>query len=165
MKKFGYGVPARQKGMTLVEFAIIGAVAMMLIFAVLEIARAFFVAGALSEATRRGARMAVVCPINDPAIAQVATFNAPGAGNTSPIIRDLDTSDFVLEYLNSAGTVLDSPATVEFRDIRYIQLRVVNFEHELLIPYANITFTMPEFSTRLPRESLGVPRSGEITPC
>jgi len=131
----------------------------MLIFAVLEFARAFFVANALTEATRRGARMAIVCPINDPAIAQVATFNAPGAGNNSPIIRDLDTSDFVLEYLDRAGTVLGNPAD-NFVAIRYIQLRVVNFEHELLIPYANITITMPEFSTRLPRESLGVPRSG-----
>jgi len=162
--KFRYGVPTRQKGMTLVEFAIIGAVAMILIFAVLEVARAFFVASALTEATRRGARMAIVCPINDPAIAQVATFNAPGAGNTSPIINNLDTSDFVLEYLDRAGNVLGNPAD-NFAAIRHIQLRVVNFEHELLIPYANITFTMPEFSTRLPRESLGVPRSGAITPC
>ena len=162
--KFAHGVPVRQKGMTLVEFAIVGAVAIMLIFAVLEFARAFFVANALTEATRRGARMAIVCPINDPAIAQVATFNAPGAGNNSPIVGDLDTSDFVLEYLDRAGNVLGNPAD-NFGAIRYIQLRVVNFEHELLIPYANITFTMPEFSTRLPRESLGVPRSGAITPC
>jgi hypothetical protein len=162
--KIRHGVPARQKGMTLVEFAIIGAVALMMIFAVLEIARAFFVANALTEATRRGARMAVVCPINDPAIAQVATFNVPGGGNTSPIVRYLDTSDFVLEYLGRAGNVISSPAD-NFLAIRYVQLRVVNFEHELLIPYANITFTMPEFSTRLPRESLGVPRSGVITPC
>ena len=162
--KFRFGAPARQKGMTLVEFAIIGAVAMMLIFAVLEVARAFFVAGALSEATRRGARMAAVCDINDPAIAQVATFNAAGGGNTSPIVKDLDTSDFVVEYLGRIGNVLGSPRD-NFMAIRYVQVRVVNFEHELLIPYANITITMPEFSTRLPRESLGVPRTGVITPC
>lgn len=162
--KSRYGIRNRQKGIALVEFAIVGAIALMMIFAVLEIARAMFVANALTEATRRGARMAAVCPINDPAIAQVATFNAPGAGNTSPIIRYLDTSDFVLEYLDRAGNVVGSPAA-NFMAIRYIQLRVVNFEHELLIPFANITFTMPEFSTRLPRESLGVPRSGEITPC
>jgi Flp pilus assembly protein TadG len=160
-----HGIPARQKGLALVEFAIIGAVALMMIFAVVEIARAIFVANALTEATRRGARMAVVCPINDPAIAQVATFNAPGGGNTSPIVSYLDTSDFVLEYLDRAGNVLDSPRD-NFLAIRYIQLRVVDFEHELLIPFANFTFTMPEFSTRLPRESLGVPRSGEDeTPC
>ena len=162
--KFRYGIPGRQKGITLVEFAIVGAVAIMMIFAVLEMARAIFVANALTEATRRGARMATVCPINDPAIAQVATFNAPGAGNASPIVNDLDISDFVVEYLGRTGNVLGNPAD-NFAAIRYVQLRVVNFQHELLIPFANITFTMPEFSTRLPRESLGVPRSGAITPC
>lgn len=162
--KSRHGNPTRQKGIALVEFAIVGAIAMLMIFAVLEISRAIFVANALTEATRRGARMAAVCPINDPAIAQVATFNAPGAGNTSPIVKDLDTSDFVLDYLDRAGNVIVSPAD-NFMAIHYIQLRVVNFEHELLIPFANVTFTMPEFSTRLPRESLGVPRSGVITPC
>lgn len=162
-----YGNSVRQKGMALVEFAIVGSLALLLVFAVLEIARAVFVANALTEATRRGARVAAVCDLNDPAIAQVATFNAPGAGNTSPIVKGLDTTDFVLEYLDRAGNVLNTPADPinGFPKIRYIQVRVVNFQHELLIPFANVTFTMPEFATRLPRESLGVPRSGEITPC
>ncbi len=158
--------PGKQRGMAVVEFAIVGAVAIMMIFAVLEIARAVFVANALTEATRRGARMAVVCPINDPAIAQVATFNAPGAGNSSPIVYQLDTTDFVLEYLNLKGEVIPNPgAAANFPLIRYIQVRVVNFQHQLLIPFASATFTMPEFRTTLPRESLGIPRSGAITPC
>lgn len=159
-----YGHRSRQQGVALVEFAIVGALAILMVFAVLEIARAIFVANALTEATRRGARMAAVCPINDPAIAQVATFNAPGAGNTSPIVKHLDTTDFVVEYLDRAGTVVGDPV-VSFNLIRHIQVRVTNFEHELLIPFANVTFMMPEFATRLPRESLGVPRSGVITPC
>jgi hypothetical protein len=165
--KFRYGIPTRQKGVALVEFAIVGGVALLMIFAVLEISRAVFVANALTEATRRGARMAAVCWINDPAIAQVATFNAPGAGNISPIVKYLDTTDFVLEYLDRAGNVVSTPADPinGFPRIRYIQVRVVNFQHELLIPFANVTFTMPEFSTRLPRESLGVPRSGDRKPC
>lgn len=154
----------RQRGISLVEFAIVAALALMMLFAVLEIARAIFVANALTEATRRGARVAAVCPLNDPAIAEVATFNAPGGGTASPIVKYLDTSDFVLEYLDQTGTVIGDPAG-NFERIRYVQIRVTNFEHELLIPFANFTFTMPEFSTRLPRESLGVPRSGVITPC
>jgi Flp pilus assembly protein TadG len=157
-------LPRRQKGLALVEFAIVGALAITMILAVLEFSRAIFVANALNEATRRGARVAAVCWINDPAIAQVATFNAPGAGNTSPIIKGLDTTDFTLEYLGASGNVLEDPAA-NFELIRYVQIRVVNFQHTLLIPNANFTFTMPEFSTRLPRESLGVPRSGDITPC
>lgn len=154
----------RQRGVALVEFAIVAAIALLMLFAVLEIARAIFVANALTEATRRGARVAAVCPLNDPAIAQVATFNAPGAGNVSPIVNHLDTTDFVLEYLDRTGTVIPDP-NGNFHQIRYVQIRVTNFEHELLIPFANVTFTMPEFATRLPRESLGVPRSGVITPC
>ena len=156
--------PGKQSGIALVEFAIVGAFAIMMIFTVLEIARAIFVANALTEATRRGARMAAVCPINDPAIAQVATFNAPGAGNTSPLVNQLDTTDFVLEYLDRGGAVIGDPGG-NFNLIRYVQVRVVNFEHELLIPFAQATFTMPEFTTTLPRESLGVPRDGAITPC
>jgi len=162
--KFRYGIPSRQKGIALVEFAIVGALVLLMIFAVLEISRAIFVANALTEATRRGARVAAVCPIDDPAIAQVATFNAPGGGNNSPIIRNLDTTDFVLEYLGRTGNIIASPAD-NFYAIRYVQLRVVNFQHVVLIPFVNVTVTMPEFSTRLPRESLGVPRSGVITPC
>lgn len=159
-----FGNLRRQRGVALVEFAIVAAIALLMLFAVLEIARAIFVANALTEATRRGARVAAVCPINDPAIAQVATFNAPGAGNSSPIVKYLDTTDFVLEYLDRAGTVIPDPDG-NFQQIRYVQIRVTNFEHELLIPFANVAFTMPEFATRLPRESLGVPRSGVITPC
>ena len=156
--------PGKQRGAALVEFAIVGALAIMMIFAVLELARVVFVANALTEATRRGARVAAVCPINDPAIAQVATFNAPGAGNTSPIVNQLDTTDFVVEYLDSGGAVIGDPVG-NFNLIRYVQLRVVDFQHVLLIPFAQATFTMPEFTTTLPRESLGVPRDGVITPC
>lgn len=154
----------QQSGLATVEFAIIGAVALMLVFAVIEIARAIFVVNALTEATRRGARVAVVCPINDPAIAEVSIFNSPGGGSASPVIKGLDTSDIKLSYLDLGGAVIEDPVT-DFVRIRYIQVGVVDFQHELLIPFANFTFTMPELTTTLPRESLGVPRSGEITPC
>jgi Flp pilus assembly protein TadG len=155
---------SRQRGLAVVEFAIVGALTLTLIFGILEIGRAIFVANALTEATRRGARMAVVCPIDDPAIAEVATFNAPGGGATSPIVRGLDTSDFTLEYLDRNGAALADPSA-NFGQISYVQLRVINFDHELLIPFANYTFTMPQFVTTLPRESLGIPREGVITPC
>ncbi len=148
----------------MVEFAIVGALTLTMIFGILEIGRAIFVANALTEATRRGARMAAVCPIDDPAIAEVATFNVPGGGATSPIVSGLDTSDFTLEYLDRNGAVLADPNT-NFGLIGYVRLRVVNFNHELLIPFANYTFTMPQFVTTLPRESLGIPREGVITPC
>ena len=73
----------KQTGLSTVEFALVAAVLFTMMFGVIEIARAFFVSSALDEATRRGARMAAVCPVNDPAIFQAAAFN-----NTLILISD-----------------------------------------------------------------------------
>ncbi len=151
----------RQYGLATVEFAIVAFVLFMLIFGVIEFGRGFFVVAALDEATRRGARMAVVCPINDPAIFQAAAFN-----NT--LIPDLDASDISVEYLDSSGALVATPAVAaSFRLIRYVRVRVVGYQHQMLIPLitALAPFFMPEFATVLPRESLGIPRTGIITPC
>ena len=64
----------RQHGTTTVEVAIIGVVVMVVLFGVIEIARVFFVFNALNEATRRGARVAAVCQLNDPAIAEILSL-------------------------------------------------------------------------------------------
>jgi len=151
----------QQRGLSTVEFALVALILFMLIFGVIEIGRAFFVAATLDEAARRGARMAVVCPINDPAIAQTASFN-------STVIPDLDASDIVIEYLNSTGGIVGNPADpAGFRLIRFVRVRVVGYQHQMLIPLvtALTQFTMPEYATVLPRESLGVPRVGAITAC
>jgi hypothetical protein len=151
----------RQRGLSIVEFAIVAAVLFMLIFAVIEVSRAFFVAATLDEATRRGARMAVVCPINDPAISQAAAFD-------NSVIPDLDASDFSVEYLTLGGAVVGNPADPDgFRLIRFVRVSAVGYQHQMLIPFATalLPFTMPGFQTVLPRESLGIPRTGVITPC
>lgn len=151
----------RQHGLSTVEFALVAAVLFVLIFAVIEVGRAFFVAAALDEASRRGARMAVVCPINDPAIFQEAAFD-----NT--VIPDLDASDISVEYLDGNGAIVGNPADpAGFRLIRYVRVRVVGYQHQMLIPFATAlaSFFMPEFAAVLPRESLGIPRTGAITPC
>ena len=154
----------RQSGVTTVEFAIIGAVAMMLLFGVIEVGRAMFVLNALGETTRRAARVAVVCPINDPAIAEVATFNAPGSGTGSRVIGNFSPTNLAVEYLRQNGAVLADPVT-DFSAIRFVRARIVNYQHQMLIPFGDYIFTTPDFATTLRRESLGVPRSGTITPC
>ena len=151
----------RQHGLSTVEFAIVAAVLFMLIFAVIEVGRAYFVASALDEAARRGARMAAVCPINDPAIAQAAAFE-------SALVYGLDPSDIAVEYLDVDGALIINPADpANFRLIRYVRVKVVGFQHQMFIPLVSplTQFTMAEYATVLPRESLGVPRVGAITPC
>jgi len=151
----------RQRGLSVVEFAIVASVLFILIFSVIEVSRAFFVASALDEATRRGARMAVVCPVNDPAIAQAAAFD-------NSVIPDLDTTDIVVQYLDNNNGVVGNPGDPNgFRQIRFVRVSVVNYGHQMFIPFATALapFTMPSFATVLPRESLGIPRAGAITAC
>lgn len=153
----------RQQGTTTVEFAIIGAAMLLVLFGVIEVARAMFVLNALGEATRRAARMAAVCPINDAAIRQVGLFNPPGStGNT--IVGGLSEANFAVEYLDRNGGVVTDPAG-NFTQIHFVRTRIVNFQHQMLIPFATYIFTTPEFATTLRRESLGVPRDGVIQPC
>jgi TadE-like protein len=144
-----------QKGTTTVEFAIVGAVLITIIFAVIEFGRTLFTFSVLNEGTRRGARVAAVCPLNDPAIAQETAFvTLPG----------LTTQNVTVEYLNQGGGVIANPAG-NFGAIEYVRVRIVNFQYQMWIPFLNLAFTAPEFAATLPRESLGVPREGVINPC
>ncbi len=152
--KFGF-----HRGTTTVEFAIVGSLAIILILAVIEFGRSFFVLSVLGEATRRGARVAAVCPVNDPAIAQTTIFNVPGE-----LFDGLDASNVTVEYLDQAGGVIGDP-NGNFGDIRYVRVRIVGFQHRMIVPYTVVSFATPEFPATLPRESLGIPRQGAITPC
>ena len=68
----------RQRGITTVEFAIVGLLLFTMIFGVIEVARGYYVYTMLGDVARRGARLAAVCPVNDPAVSQMAVYNASG---------------------------------------------------------------------------------------
>ena len=148
-----------QRGTTTVEFAIVGLVAITILLALIEFSRLVFVLGALHEASRRGVRMAAVCPINDPAIAQSAIFNAPGDGAPSSTVRGLTTANVVVEYLSAAGVVVASPAA-NFGQIAYVRVRIAGLQHRLMVPLLDVPFTLPAYPMTLPRENLGIPRVG-----
>ncbi len=150
------------------EFAIVAAVLFVMIFGVFEVARAYFVYSMLDEVTRRGTRLAAVCPINDPAIAQMAVFNASGDGTESALVKDLMPAHVVIDYLDRDAAVVTNPTeTSGYARIHYVRARVVGFQHSFTVPFVSglATITMPELESILPRESLGVPREGAITAC
>lgn len=163
----------RMGGVYVVEFAIIGLLLFTLLFGVLEMGRLYFTVNTLDEVVRRGARLAAVCDISDPVILRRAIFNAADDAGASSLIGSLETADLTLVYLDENGAVVPSPGDLVnatgFSAIRYVQLRVENFPHQLLIPGFGGVFTLPAFRSTIPRESLGrhaeegvVP---EITPC
>lgn len=147
---------AAERGVTTVEFAIVGLLAMIVLFALIEVARAFFVVNALEEATRRGARVAAVCQIGDAAIEQIASFTRSGGG----LVGSLGPEHFDVQYLNRDGVPIDPTA----EPARYVRVSVDGFMYQMLIPPLWPSFEMPPFRATLPVESLGVWRDG-LSPC
>lgn len=152
-----------QQGTAAVEFAIIGAVFFLVLFAVIEFGRLLYVWESLNEAARRGARIATVCPVNHDAIKRITVFNDPITDGASAILDGLTTDDVTVEYLNEQGLALADPEDTEWCDIRYVRTRITGYQHNLLIPLFEFlpdsyqaVLNGPEFSTTLPRESLGV---------
>lgn len=158
----------RQTGLATVEFAIVANLVLVMILGAFEVSRGYFVYATLEEVTRRGARLAAVCPINDPAIRQLAVFNDSGDNSSSPFIPDLAPGNLAVDYLDENNAAVGNPADpAEFARIRYVRVRLVGFQHQFVVPFVSglTALAMPEFSSVLPRESLGVPREGAITPC
>ena len=155
-----------QSGLATVEFAIVGATFFLVLFGVLEFGRALFVWNTLNEVTRRGARVATVCPVNHSAIKHVAVFDAPGGTGESPFLYGLTMDNVTVEYLDTGANVIGDPQT-NFGNIRYVRVRVTSYQHTLLVPFlgADATVTTPDFAATLPRESLGIPREGETPFC
>lgn len=144
----------RQKGMATVEFAIV-AVAFFLIFlGSIEVARALFVWNTIGEATRRGARTAVVCPANHSGIAEVAVFERPLGG---AVLNGLTTGHVNVAYLNAAGGPAAGPIDTEF-----VSVSIAGYVHSFLLPSLipglpiRTAWELPPFTTTLPVESMGL---------
>jgi Flp pilus assembly protein TadG len=144
-----------QRGTTSVEFAIIAVLLLTLILAVIEFGRAWFTLSVLNESTRRAARLAAVCPINSPAIANAATFaGLPGFSATN----------VQLTYLNQVGAPVASPGT-NTTAIRYVRVNVTGYSFDLTIPFISPTITAPAFAVTVLRESLGADGAGGTLGC
>lgn len=146
---------AEQKGTTTVEFAIIGTLFFIILFGIAELGRALYVWNGLADITRRAARIAAVCPPNDPDITRVAIYNAVSDGSDSSVINGLNPADVKLRYLNSTMTPEPDPGATGFSNVEYVEASISGYTHQLLIPTLNMSFTPPDFATTVPAESLG----------
>jgi hypothetical protein len=143
-----------ERGITTVEFAIIGVLLFMLLFGVIEFGRLLSTLTALGESTRRAARLATVCPVNDPGITNTGQFaNLPG----------FTSANLQVQYLKDDGTVLTSPAGADYGSIQYVRVQVTGYFISLAIPLINPSIAAPGFPVTLPREALGVTRTTTYT--
>ncbi|QYJ96287.1 pilus assembly protein [Shewanella alkalitolerans] len=133
----------RVKGIYTVEFAIVAAVFFLLLFAAIEVGRLLYTYSVLQEASRRAARLAVVCqPTTN--IDSLALFNG------RDLVPNLTADNLDISFLLGNG---DSATGA---DIEFVKAEIKNYRHDLWIPGLHLSLNSPVFTTTLPRESLGV---------
>jgi len=145
----------KQQGVYTIEFAIVGAVFFLLLFAVLEVGRLFFVWNVLTEASRRGARLATVCYFDHGAVSAFAPMREAALFNKVPMAPNLSIANLKISYLQ-----LDGSPVGDIDEIKLVRAEIINYQHQLIIPGLFMTLNSPSFATTLPRESLGATRKG-----
>ncbi len=152
----------KQKGINIVEFAIVSLLFFTLLFSIIEFSRFMFIINTLGEASRRGARIAAVCPINTATrtqIQNVIRFSSTPASVTTGNILNINNSDITISYLQADFTPvspLSDPATdPQYNTVAFVQVSINIGIQTLAIPASIQTIFPPSVTTTLPRESLG----------
>lgn len=154
----------REHGLASIEFAMVGLVFFVVLFGIFEVSRVLFTWNTLSEATRRGARQAVICPVNHAGITQAALFNNNNNVQNS-ILANMSPNHFKVDYLDQAGDLIAAPDS-DYLSIRFVRVAIrPGIRFPLLIPALDKVLTLPEFATTLPVESMGVSRDDDTPQC
>lgn len=127
-----------QRGVAAVEFAIVGALFFMLLLGAMEMARLLWTWNAAGEATRLGARLAVVCDKDDPIIKT----------RMRQMLAALDNSHITIDYLNP-GQPLNSCTASTCKSVR---VTLAGYTHQPIIPFVALSVPIPPFQTTLPKE-------------
>jgi Flp pilus assembly protein TadG len=130
----------RQKGVAALEFALVATVFFTLLIGVMEMGRMLFYWNTAAEATRMGARVAVVCDINS------------SQSTSNPVVRDMQQLLPILQPANI--TVTYAPAGCDATSCTSVTVAIANVAVNTMVPFVPFNLTMPPFSTTLPRESL-----------
>src|SRR5512137_2661100 len=137
----------RQRGQALVEMALIIVVFLFLFIGIIEFGRAMYTYSAIVQATRAGARSAVVNVRNESdtanrdRAANVVVYGDPDVSSGTPVLAGLPqarTEVHVVAIETSNGLPISQKVTV----------RVENFQFHFVLPI-EYTITIPAFETSL----------------
>jgi Flp pilus assembly protein TadG len=142
-----------EKGQTLVEFALVTLVFFVLVFGITEFGRALWTWNTIVQATRAGARYAVVeTPTSDDMqIKKVVAYNDPNANSSStPVVPGLTETNVSVRYLTNGGSPASNKNTADL-----IAVSVTGYQFSFLVPLFGTQIPLPSFTTKLPLEGLG----------
>lgn len=123
----------RPRGVAAVEFALISGVFFTALLGVMEMGRMLWIWNAAVEATRLGARMAVVCDIGDVDIKTRMTQRVPN-------------------LLPSQISVTYQPNSCTSATCKSVNVALSGYVHQTIIPFVPLSVTLPPFSTTLRKE-------------
>lgn len=151
---------SRQQGVTTVEFAIVGTVVFLVLFAVMEVGRLMYTWGVLNEASRRAARLATVCrvqEVQDGTVANAVVNQLAGA------LPGFTPGDLKFEYFDGTSDIaLSKPESDDFDKIRYVRSQIDTYQYQMILPLTiDLSMLAPDFSSTLRAESLGKTRQGD----
>jgi Flp pilus assembly protein TadG len=139
------GARARQHGAAAVEFALIASLFFTLLLGIMEMGRVLFYWNTVTEVTRLGARLAVVCDMND---ADIEKRMAK-----------------LLPQVKGHVTVSYLPTSCNVNTCQQVMVSVSpGVAIPTYIPFVPTSLKLPAFQTTLPRESMQSTFNGTANP-
>ena len=132
------GLRDAQRGVAAVEFAIVASLFFTLLIGIAEMGRLLWTWNAAAEATHLGARLAVVCSMNDSHI-------KTRMRDMLPALSDANIS---IAYLNPPNP----PNSCTTANCKEVSVSLAGYIHQTIIPFVPLSVTLPPFRTTLPRE-------------
>lgn len=124
----------RQAGAAIVEFALVAMIFITLLIGVMEFGRWLFTLNAANEATRLGARLAVVCSIADAGFIK---------NRMHVMVSSVPVANMVIDYV---------PTGCDAGTCKTVTVRLNGATFTPLIPLMGAAVPIPDFPTSLPRE-------------
>ena len=122
-----------QRGVAAVEFALVALLFFTLLIGIMEFGRWLYTLNAANEATRWGARLAVVCSISD----------EPDIKAKIQVMGGIPVDNIVIDY---------EPSPCDESNCKTVTVRLNGATFRPMIPFMGGTYAIPEFATSLPRE-------------
>jgi Flp pilus assembly protein TadG len=121
-----------------VEFAVVASLFFTVLLGAMEMSRLLWTWNAAAEATRLGARLAVVCDIGDTTIVARMRDRLPY----------LQASNVTIDYLNPGN----APNTCSPATCKSVRVTLSGYTHVPIIPLVPLSIPIPQFQTTLPKE-------------
>lgn len=144
---------SRETGATIVEFALVLMIFLTFFLGILDFARMLWTWNAANEATRWGARVAVVC---DQKTTRVLS-------SMQKFLPQLTATNVQIDWYDASGNI---STTCTHANCAGVNVRITQLNYQWISPIGwgnHAAIPMPGFSTYLPREIMGQdPDSGAV---